>query len=269
MDITNIQHRAYKLNTNVIKDLLDFMRIRICLTASLLAMIGYLLFNPWGIHLIFISLASFFVCAGVYSYNRITDKKEDIINIKKLNPFVYNKGILVVTYCFLIGFIFSLFLPMVSIFFYITSAVTGLVYSHFRVKRHFLVKNLYTGFGATQVFLLGAASFINEVILYYFLFSILFFTFSLISDLRDYKGDKAAGVITMPVRFGYNLCKKFIYFLLITFSVLILTLNLSVLLILLPFVLLTLFFLNRNRADTAHTCGSIFLIFLVVQLVVV
>ncbi|ODS37220.1 MAG: hypothetical protein A7315_04265 [Candidatus Altiarchaeales archaeon WOR_SM1_79] len=270
MDKVNPQYDLYKSNRIVIKDLLDFVRFRICFTASFLAITGCLLFNPLDIiKLIFISLSSFFVCAGVYSYNRITDKEEDIVNIKKLNPFVYNKGILVVVCCFLLGFIFSLFLSAVSIFFYITSTITGLLYSRFRVKRYLLVKNLYTGFGASQVFLLGAASFTNEAVMYYFLFSTLFFIGSIISDLRDYKGDKAAGVTTIPVHFGYNLCKKFIYLLLIAFSILILKLNLSELVILLPFVLLMVFFLNRNRVDAAHTSVIASLIFLVIRLVAV
>ena len=63
--------------------------------------------------------------------------------------------------------------------------------------------------------------------------------------------------------------KKFIYFLLFMFSALVLLLNLSELLILLPFILLMIFFLSRNRADIAHICGSISPIFLVIELIVV
>ncbi len=256
------------ISINVTNDLLDFIRFRICFLAPFLAMTGYLLFNPLGIELIFVSLASFFGCVGAYSYNNITDRREDLINRKRTNPFVYNnKGLLITLSCFFLGALFLPFLPAICTFFYITSTLTSVIYSSFRIKRYFLVKNLYTGFGITQVFLLGAAKLNSDVILYYFLFSILFFIGSLISDLRDYRGDKAVGIKTMPIYVGYTATKKFIYFLLIMFLISILTLNLSKLFILLPFALLMLLFLGMNKPDIAHFCGGISFIFLAIMLV--
>ncbi|MCK4492034.1 MAG: UbiA family prenyltransferase, partial [Candidatus Altiarchaeales archaeon] len=128
--------------------------------------------------------------------------------------------------------------------------------------------NLYTGFGITQVFLLGATKLTGDVVLCYLLFSILFFVGSLISDLRDYRGDKAVGIKTMPVYVGYNATKKFIYFLLIMFSISILGLNLPELFILLPFALLMFFFLGMNKPDIAHFCGGISFVLLAIRLVI-
>ena len=226
-----------------INDLLDFIRFRICFSASLSAMIGYLLFNPLDINLIFVFLASFFVFGAIYSYNNITDKKEDLVNRKRINPFVDNKGLWITIGCFFFGAIFSSFLPTISILFYITLTITGIIYSFFRIKRFFLIKNLYTSLGATQVFLLGAANLTIDAISSYFLISALIFIGSLISDLRDYVGDKAANIKTMPVRFGYDVTKKIIYLLLILFSIFVIKTNLYDLFILLPFALLMLFFL--------------------------
>ena len=260
MTIANIQKIEY---------LLDFIRFRICIFVSFLAIISYLLFNPIGMNLILVFLASFFGCAGVYSYNNITDKKEDLINRGRINPFVYdNTGSLIITSCFFLGALFLLVLPAICTFFYLTSTIMGLIYSSFRIKRYFLVKNLYTGFGITQVFLLGAAKLNSDVILYYFLFSVLLFVGSLISDLRDYRGDRSVGIATLPVVFGYNTAMLVVYFLLILFSVLIIGLNLYNLVILLPFIVFMVFFLRKNKPGVAHSCGGLSITSLTIWLII-
>jgi len=255
------------INIISIKDLISFIRFRIAFQASFLALAGYLLSHAPDTRLIFVFLTSFLGLGGVYAYNDITDKKEDLVNRKRINPFVDNKGLLIATLCFFFGGICSLFLPNTSTFFYLSLIMTGLIYSRFRIKRYLLIKNLYTGFWITQAFLLGNMSFTYEALLYYLLFSILFFVGSLISDLRDYNGDKSAGIITIPVRFGYEQGKNLVYFFIFLVSALIVTMDLNKLLILLPFSFLAIFFLNRDRADVAHVCGGFSIIFLVIRLI--
>jgi len=254
-----------------LNELLEFIRFKICIFAPFLGITGYLLFNSLSTNIIFVALACFFVCIGVYSYNNITDKEEDLINEKPINTFVTsNKGYFVVIISFLCGTFFLFFLSFYSILVYVSSIITGLVYSFFRLKRHLLVKNFYTGFGITQLFLLGAVNgnFSVEIVLYYLLISIFFFSGTLISDLRDYKGDKYAGIKTLPIFLGYVHVKRIIYILLSILSIIILTSNLYNLFILLPFSLLMIFFLSKNKVNIAHWCGGIPFIFLALWLFV-
>ena len=153
------------------KDVIGFLRPKICLFVSSLAMTGYLLFNRPGIELIYVFIASFFGCAGIYSYNNLRDEKEDKINRGELNPLIKNKKAKWIIFSSLIiGCIASLNLTQTSIFFYLTSTITGIAYSGFRVKKYFFVKNLYTGFGITQVFLIGAKTLDLEIFIIYLLF---------------------------------------------------------------------------------------------------
>ena len=92
---------------------------------------------------------------------------------------------------------------------------------------------------------------------------------SLISDLRDYKGDKIVGIKTLPVYLGYRWTKKIIYSLLFGISVFILQLNLFYLLPLLLFIPLILLFILKNKPEMAHFYGNISLIFLTAWLMIV
>jgi 4-hydroxybenzoate polyprenyltransferase len=166
----------------------------------------------------------------------------------------------------LLGFAFLLFLPPLSILFSVSIVVTGVIYSFFRLKKYFLVKNFYTGFVVSQLLLLGAANISNEAILYYFIFSVFFFIGSLISDLRDYDGDKTIDIKTLPVHLGYNLTRKITYFLLIGLSVLILGSSLYSLFPVFTFILIIFFFLIRDNPKMAHFSEGISLISLVVWL---
>jgi 4-hydroxybenzoate polyprenyltransferase len=232
-------------------------------------MTGYLLFNPLSLNLIFVALSSFFVCAGAYAYNNITDRKEDLINRKRVNFFsLNNKSLLIVISCFLLGIFFSLLLSPLSVFFCMLFITVGVFYSFFRIKQYLLIKNLYTGFGITVVFLIGIISFSSELFWYYFLISVFFFTGSLISDLRDCEGDESVDIKTLPV-LEYNLTRKIIYFLLITLSVLVLGLNLYNLFPMLVFIPIILFFLIKNKPVIAHLSGGISIIFLVAWLMIV
>jgi len=198
------------------------------------------------------------------------DKEEDLINKRKISYFVLNNtGWFIIIVCFLLGFIFSLFLSIVSILFCISIITTGIIYSFFGLKKYFLVKNLYTGFGIPQLFLLGAMSLNSQTILYYFLISIFFFTASLISDLRDYEGDRIVGIKTLPVYLGYNVTRKIIYILLIIILLLISALNLYYLFPISIFVLIIFFFIVRNNPRIAHFSSKISLLFWLIWLTIV
>ena len=259
-----------KMDISILKELVDFLRLKLCIFAPFMGMIGYLLFNHLSTNIIFVILISFFISVGGYAYNNITDREEDLINRKKINYIVLSdKSYLIVLFSFLIALLLSLFLPLYSIFFTIIGITVSTIYSLFKIKKYFLLKNIYTGFGATQLFLLGAGGITIEIIQHYLLIAFFIFIGSIISDLRDCEGDKSVGIKTLPVYFGYDLTKKTIYFLLIILSVLILGMSVYNLFPMLVFVPIMFFYIVKNKPIIAHFSGVISLIFLVAWSIVV
>lgn len=249
-----------------ILDLFKFIRIKICVFITSIAITGFLLFNPFSINLLFVILACFFIIAGGYAYNNITDKKEDIINRKNINPFSYNNyGKIIVILCFLLGIFLSLFLPIYSIFFVLSVIILGIFYSLFRIKKIFPFKNIYTSLVIMQFFLIGASNITIEIIEYSLFISVFIFILSLISDLRDYNGDKKENIKTLPVYFGYEKTKVFVFILLGIFCLII---SFSKVFILLPFALTMKYFLFRNNFSYAHSCGGFSFVFLSFWLVI-
>lgn len=239
-----------------IRDFFDYIRFNICIFSVFIASSGYLLYAQPSIDLLFVALSSFFVCVGAYSYNNIVDKKEDSINRGRINPFSSNfEGVIITASAFLAGFVFSLFLSPLSVLFYIVTFTISLAYSGFRLKKYLLVKNLYTGFGITQVFLIGASNFsiTSGVIHNYILISAFITIGSIISDLRDYKGDKAANIMTLPVFLGYEKARRLVMLSLIFYSVWVI--GFSEFFVIGPFVLLMLFAVFKDNPAVAHLFG--------------
>lgn len=250
-----------------IRDFVEFIRLKICIFVCAIGLSGYLMFNILDERIAFVVLASFMIAAGSYSFNNIMDKGEDLINRSKLNSFVINnKALLIVFACFSLGVVFSLFLSFYSIIFSLLGVITSLHYSFFKVKKYLLVKNLYTALGASLVFLVGATRFNVEIFWNYLLISFFVAVISMISDLRDYKGDKFSHIKTLPVFLGFGITKRIIFVLLGIFSLLILFL--SNLFALLPFVFFIFYFLYRNNPQSAHFYGGISFVFLTLFLIV-
>lgn len=251
----------YKLS-----NFLQFIRFKICVFVTCIGIIGYLLFNSLSWNLIFVILACFFAVAGSYAYNNMTDKEEDLINRKGLNCFVLdNRSFLIVIVFLSLGLFFSTFLSIYSMFFFLVGIFVSLTYSFFKLKKHFLVKNFYTGFGASLVFLVGATYLTFEIVEYYILISFFIFIGSTISDLRDYEGDRLTNIRTLPVYLGYDTGKKIVFVLLSVFSFLILFF--SGFTLLLPFALVMIYFLLKNKPTLAHSCEGFSFIFLVLWLI--
>lgn len=252
---------------NAMRDLAGFIRLKICAFISTIGINGYLLFNPLDERIIFVALASFLIAAGSYSLNNVRDIAEDKINRKGVNPYASGKGGLVIIFaCFLLGFMFSLFLSFSSMLFSLIGIVTSIVYSYFKLKRYFLVKNLYTGFVISIVFLVGANRIGIDILYYYFLISFFTMILSMISDLRDYRGDKINKFKTLPVTLGYERAKKIVFFLINAFSVSILFFWSMI--ILLPFTLAMSYFLHKNNPISAHSVGMYSFIFFTFWLVI-
>lgn len=250
-----------------LNDFLRYIRFNLCLFSVFIAVSGYLVHNAPSKDMLFVALTSFFLCAGAYSYNNITDQKEDIVNRGKANPFASSaEGKVIVFLAFFFGFLSSFFLTPLSILFSAINVLTSLAYSAFRIKKHLLIKNIYSGFGVAQVFLIGAAAFsiTKEILFFYFLISFFIMVESIISDLRDYKGDKVSGIDTIPVSLGYDKTRHLVILLLAAYLI---PISLyAKLAVLLPFVFLMLFAVARNNPALAHSFGSFSLMFLALRM---
>ena len=245
-----------------LSNFLEFIRFRICIFVTSIGMAGYLLFNPISVNLIFVLLATFLITAGAYAYNNMTDMEEDLVNRKRINPFILSKkSLFLISGLFISGTIFSFFLSLYSLSFCLLGVLISIAYSFFKLKKYFLVKNFYTAFGASLVFLVGAGNISIPIMGYYALFTLFVFIGSSISDLRDYTGDKINNIRTLPVVLGYHLAKKIDFILLGLFS---LTILFSDLVVLLPFSLMMIYFLYKNKLTLAHSCEGFSFIFLVI-----
>ncbi len=250
------------LVAEMVMEFLNFIRVRICISASLLALAGILL-SAHGISAAFVLACSFFACAAVYSYNNITDKEEDLKNRGSLNRLVLNKklGLAVVSCCALTSIMLSFSLTFYSAFFILTFIVTGIAYSHFRIKKHPLIKNLYTAFLISQLFLVGYGYIDAGTLFYYTEFYLFILAGSILSDLRDYEGDKDAGINTLPVIFGPAKIKKMIYALIFLTGMLA-AFDFSRLCIILVCNFIVLIELIRNNFGFAHSFGMMSFAFL-------
>ena len=251
-------------------NILNFIRIRICISVTLIALLGYIIFNPLTTLILFVITSSFFLCASGYSYNNITDKKEDLINRGRINPYVNRKvGGCIVVFCFSIGLLSSYFLSSLSFIFAALFSVLIVAYSFFRLKRYFLLKNVYTSMLIAIPFIIGAnMPFINmELVHHYLLVSLFIATGSMISDLRDYEGDRKNNIRTIPVVMGYENAKKLILMIIPVSMVLLLTSR--SLFTLLPFAFLILILVYKNKHHTAHSLGSFSFIFALLYLLLI
>lgn len=156
----------------------------------------------------------------IYTLNRFTDLREDIINLPGRVEFIrkYGKVILLVA-VLLYGI--SLILVAMQSGLAACIAVIPLViafsYSYFRLKRFFLLKNLLISAGWVCCVLIVGAYFqefgINILLLTGFVF-IAGLLNSIIFDTKDLKGDTLCGIRTFPVKYGLMNTKCCCYLLL-------------------------------------------------------
>ncbi len=235
-----------------IREAFDFVRVRIALSLVFLAVSGYLIFNPMNANLLFVILGAFFLSCGSYGYNTITDKEEDAIN-SRINALAFSRiGLAAVFVSFALGILFSSFLGIIPIAISIISALTAFAYSRFRLKKYLFIKNIYTAFTVSLSFIFGAMELSSEAISYYFAFSLFFFAGSIISDLRDFNGDRRAGIRTIPVIFGEENAKRFLYVILAAILLVFSSIDLKTFL---PFIFAlpaTYALVNKNKPKQAH-----------------
>lgn len=243
-----------------IVDVLDFIRVIMSSFSAFVAVLGYLLFNTLGINIIFVFLSAFFVISASRAYNSLKDTKEDTINRKRINPLVFKKdGFIIIFILYGLGLFFSFFLGIFSTVFYLLILSAGISYTLFRLnKRSFshLFKNLYGAFCISIVFLIGAGALTTEILIYCFLLILFVFAGSIVADLRDYKGDKKVGKITLPTVLTYTKAKMLSCSIFSGFIFLVFGLGAMAFLLFAVISLLVIFLVLSNKPRVAHFTGS-------------
>jgi 4-hydroxybenzoate polyprenyltransferase len=219
--IKYISHRATnKINEFIclVMKIFTFLMVSslfIATTGFFETYIGYLLFglNPN----IPICFAVFLMTFSVYSLDKITDSKEDLINFPERHSFLAGRRKLVVCYS-LAAYALSaliilmdnplalpiIFIPLAANAAYGSKLIPGVS----RLKDIPVVKNLVVaGSWALVTTLLPAMQItqnINPLICCYILYFMLAKVFinAVLYDVRDIKGDREMGIRTMPVILG-------------------------------------------------------------------
>lgn len=239
------------MRKHILKEFASFTRIETCLFITGISVTGYCMFNRIGVDLLFLFLSIFLGAGASYGYNHLTDRKEDMVNNRRLNCFVLREGAGkgLVFALFLSGFFISFLLPITFVLLYSLLMFLSVVYSGLGVKRMFVIKNIFTGFTIALTFLAGSvvSHELDFEVLSYFPFIFLFgLTLNILGDIRGYEGDRFAGVKTIPLAFGKNTAKKLVYLITGVFTVSVVVFRFANLYPLIPFMLLISFFLHRD-----------------------
>jgi 4-hydroxybenzoate polyprenyltransferase len=165
-------------------------------------------------------LLPFFACVLIYSINRLTDRKEDAINLPNRIRFPHRIRITLlivslIVYVLLLGIIFQK--NFLSFAIALLPLVIAFLYSVCRLKRFFLVKNVSIATAICASVLIVPAYYENWTGVWGILFLFFFFmilTNTILFDIKDVRGDSVFGIHTLPVLFGVSATKSICYFLL-------------------------------------------------------
>ena len=167
--------------------------------------------NPFSWPLV---LLPFFACMFIYSMNRLTDRKEDEINLPDRIRFPYRIRITLVMislvfYILLLGIVFQK--NFLSFTIALLPLVIAILYSVFRLKRFFLVKNISIAIAVCASVLIVPAYYENWAGIWGMLFLFFFFmilTNTIIFDIKDIRGDSVFRIHTLPVILGIPVTKN-------------------------------------------------------------
>lgn len=189
----------------------------------------------------------------IYNFNRFTDLGEDQVNIPERHIFVqkYGRGLLIVSILFYLASLYLAFTANLYVLAFTLLPVAGaVIYSYFRFKKFFLIKNLIVSLSwGISALLVGAyfQEFSLLLMAIYVFFSLQFLINVIIFDIKDIRGDSLYKIETLPDKVGVERTKKFcffIIFLLILTCGFILTIDLKGL-VLVPALLYIFFFIKK------------------------
>ncbi len=204
--------------------LLDKFVSFLTISSIFIAIIGFLL--PYFSFLLYevrvdfrLLIASFLLTFSVYSFNKLTDIKEDSVNvperagfIEKNKHYVIRAAIISYIVALSLSFLQNPFAILIILFPFCTGIVYSIKISNFRLKDITGIKNIVVAlpWAVIGTFLPLAISFCDFVVIlsiFYFFF-IKCFINTVLFDVRDVEGDRMSGVRTIPVVFGRHKTKN-------------------------------------------------------------
>lgn len=244
----------------------EFIRFRIAVYCAAIAAIGYLTSSSQPASIAYPILAGFLGCVGVYSFNNTRDVHEDAINRGRPNRYCTGRYRTITPFLALAtGLLAAYSISMPSAVYYACYCLLGIAYSVASYKRVLFLKNAYTGFGIGLIYLTGAAG-VGVSATYGFLFFAAFICVaSIISDLRDYKGDALTGIKTVPVVFGYSATKNALEITLAFMAAYTITTRYW---LMAPFMFAMILGLIKDKARLAHSTSGLSLVALSFSLII-
>jgi 4-hydroxybenzoate polyprenyltransferase len=218
-------------------DFLVYSNIYLAFGATCFAYTAFLFFEATPD--LYILLIVFLLTFSMYNINRLTDIKEDTINVPKRAHLInkYKKILIyLIPMLLFVSIIISFYKNVLDIIFIIF--ILSLLYSvkwipkkiskrYRRFKDILLVKNIVisiTWSVATVLIVSKYLDLFNYVVLFFSIFVFLKLVINTIFfDMRDIKGDKKSGIKTIPMVFGINKTKILLHGLNITSGLFILS----------------------------------------------
>jgi len=152
--------------------------------------------------------ATFFEFFIAYNLNRLTDFNEDAINAPERISFVnkYTKPLIAMGAIIYAGILLQVMSANVySFIFIVVQTLLGLAYSICRIKKYFLIKNIYIAFVWGLIVLFVGIYFnvlTTGIILFSAIIALIFFVNNTIFDIKDIAGDVACNLKTIPSTIG-------------------------------------------------------------------
>ena len=144
----------------------------------------------------------------IYSLNRYQDWQEDRINLPERSNFSTRYGRIITgasVPAFVVSLVFASCLNIAVLAVVLLPFVLGILYSHLRLKRIFLLKNLIISAGVSATLLVVVAVYPVAPRTWLPLYAILLcgiLVNTIIFDIKDIPGDRFAGIRTLPVTLG-------------------------------------------------------------------
>ncbi len=157
---------------------------------------------------------------ATYTIDRATGSKEDTVNRAELSGSNRKVGIAIALFMFGIGALILANERIIAAPF--VPFLIGGLYSHgihlhghrFSLKGGTGMKNLVIGmtWGGTMAIIVAGLGGISSALAILMFYGTKLFSNSVLYDMKDIRGDKEAGIMTIPVRYGIRHTKKIILF---------------------------------------------------------
>lgn len=205
---------------NKVRDFFSFLTVSslfITITGFSVPFCSFLLY---GISVDFgLLFASSFITLAVYSINKLTDVKEDSINLVDRAKFTNkNRHYLIVTIIIssfaslYISLLYSIFAISVIFFPFFIGLVYSIKIANFRFKDIICIKSIsvalaWAALGTFIPVIVHSFDILIISLIFFFIFVKLFIN-TVLFDIRDIEADLLNNVITIPVFLGINKTKK-------------------------------------------------------------